>query len=446
MNVTVENLAPCKKLVRVEVEAQQVDETFVSVAKDYQRRANLPGFRPGKAPQALVLRNYEKEIQDDVKRKLISDSYKKALEDKDIDVIGYPDVEEIQFGRGQPLLFAATVETAPDFELPDYKGLPARAEARSVTEADVDHALMVLCESKVSYATVDRPVATGDVAVVNYSGTCDGKPITDIAPTAKGLTEQKNFWIEVGASSFIPGFAEQLLGAKATEKRTVSVDYPADFVTTQLAGKHGVYEVEVVEVKQKTIPALNDALAKNYGAADLAQLRQGVQRDLENELKYKRDKTIRTQLMRGLLDKITFELPETAVAQETRNVVYDLVQQNQKRGVPRQVIEEQKEKIYTAATLGAKERVKAAFLMRKIAEKENIKVAESEIVTRITHLAAMYQIPVEKFADDLKKRNGLIEIYDQLMNEKVVDFLQANAQIEEVPPGTLPEPQAEAQA
>ena len=169
--------------------------------------------------------------------------------------------------------------------------------------------------------------------MVNFTGTCEGKPITEIAPTAKGLTEQKSFWVEAKPDSFIPGFADQLMGAKAGDKRTVNVDFPADFVTPQLAGKKGAYEVEVVEVKEKVLPPLDDELAKAYGAESLEKLQAGVRRDLENELKFKQEKTLRTELVRALMGRVNFELPETAVAQETRNVVYDLVQENAKRGV-----------------------------------------------------------------------------------------------------------------
>jgi trigger factor len=162
-----------------------------------------------------------------------------------------------------------------------------------------------------------------------------------------------------------------------------------------------------------------------------------VRRDLENELKYKQNRELRNQLIRSLLNRVNFELPESAVAHETKNVVYDLVQENAKRGISRDVIEQNKEQIYTAAAQSAKERVKVAFLLQKIAEKEEIKVSQEEIATRITHLAAMYRIPPQKFAEDLRKRNGLIEIYDQVMNEKVLDLLQNQAQIQDVPPGTL---------
>jgi trigger factor len=428
--------------MRVEIEEQKVDEAFQSVTKEFQREAALPGFRPGKAPAEMVVRKYGKDIEKEVKRKLISESYKQAVEEQKLDVLGYPDIEEIQFGRGKPLQFAATIETEPEFELPVYKGIPVKREGRSVTDEDVERALEALRQPQTTFKTVERPVQTGDIVVVNYTGTCEGKPITEIAPTAQGLTERKNFWVDVPSTSFIPGFSEQLLGAKAGEKRAVNVDFPPDFVTPQLAGQKGVYEVEVVEVKEKVLPAVDDAFAKSFGAENLEKLREGVRRDLENELAFKQNKDIRNQLVRSMLERANFELPETALARETRNVVYDIVQENAKRGVSRETIEKQKEQIYSAAAHGARDRVKVAFILQRIAEKEDIKVSQEEIARRIQTLAAMYQMSAEKFAKDLQKRNGLIEIYDQIMNEKVLDFLQQNARIEAEPAaqGSAPEP------
>src|SRR5688572_26513339 len=164
------------------------------MTKDFQKQANLPGFRPGKAPKEMVIRKYDKDIQDEVKRKLIGDSYREAIKEQKLDVLGYPDIEEIQFGRGQALQFAATIETEPEFQLPEYKGLPVKREARSVTDEDVERALNLLREQQVKFEKAERELRAGDIAVVSYTGTCDGKPITDTAPTAKGLTEQKSFW------------------------------------------------------------------------------------------------------------------------------------------------------------------------------------------------------------------------------------------------------------
>ncbi|HEX3856848.1 MAG TPA: trigger factor [Verrucomicrobiae bacterium] len=433
MNITVENLAPCRKLLRVELDAKSVDETFDAITKDYQKQASLPGFRPGKAPRDMVIKKYEAEIQSDAKRKLIGESYRKALEEKKISVISQPDIEEIQFGRGQNLQFAATIETAPEFQLPEYKGLPVKREIKSVTDEDVERALNLLAQQHTKFETVARELKMGDVAVVNYTGTSDGKPLTEIAPTAKGLTEQKNFWVDVSPNTFIAGFAEQLIGAKAGDKRTVNIDFPADFVTKELAGKKGIFEVEVVEVKEKIAPPIDDALAKNYGAENLEKLRAGVRVDLENELKHSQAKAVRGQLVGALLAQSNFDLPESAVAHETKNVVYNIVQENTKRGVGRELIEKQKDEIYSAAATSAKERVKMAFLIQRIAEKEDIKVSQEEVLQRVQALSQAYQIPPDKFIKDLQKRNGINELYDQISHEKVLTFLENNAKIENVP-------------
>lgn len=422
--------------MRVEVDAAAVDEVFKSITKDFQKQAALPGFRPGKAPEHLVVKKYASEITEEAKRKLIGDSYRKAVEEKKLDVLGYPDIEEIQFGRGQALQFAATIETSPDFQLPEYKGLPVKREARTVTAADVERAVNLLREQRLDFKTAARAAQSGDIVVVNYTGACDGKPLTEIAPTAKGLTEQKNFWVELKPDSFIPGFADQLQGAQAGDKRTVTVEFPADFVQKELAGRKGVYDVEVVEVKEKLLPALDDAFAKSLGAENLEKLQAGVRGDLENELKYKLSRDVRAQIIKGLLGRVNFDLPESAVAQETKNVVYNIVQENAKRGVSRDIIEKEKDAIYSAAANQGKDNVKLQFLVQKIAEKEDIKVSQEEILRRVQTLAAMYQIPPEKFVKDLQKRNGFIEIYDQLAHEKVLEFLESNAQIEDVPAAT----------
>jgi len=434
VNVTVENLAPCKKLVRVEVDAKVVDETFDAITKDFQKQASLPGFRPGKAPRQLVVTKFGAEIKDEAKRKLLGDSYRQAMEEKKITAVTYPDIEEIQFDRGQPLIFAATVETAPEFELPDYNGLPVKRETRTVTDADLDRALELLRGQQAKFETVARELRTGDVAVVNFTATTEGKPLTEVAPTARGLTEQKAFWIDIAPGSFIPGFSEQLAGAKAADKRTVNIEFPADFVNKELSGKKAVYEVEVVEVKEKVLPAIDDALAKTLGAEDVEKLKIGVRHDLENELKYSQAKSLRGQIVRELLNRVTFDLPETAVAAETRNAVYDIVNQNTQRGISRDLIEQQKNEIYSAAATNAKDRVKLAFIIQRIADKESIKVTQEEAIKRAQSLAMMYQMPFEQFLKDLQKRNGVNELYEQVQHEKVLEILEKNAKIEDVPP------------
>ncbi|MEK7684863.1 MAG: trigger factor [Verrucomicrobiota bacterium] len=437
MNVTVENLAPCRKLMRVDVDAQAVDAAFAEMTSKFQRQVHLPGFRPGKAPVALVMRLHAKSIEEEVKRKLISDSYKEAVREQKLEVVGQPDIEEIQFARGQPLQFAATIETAPEFELPEYKGLPVKLEMARVTEEDIQRALTVLREQRVEFKDVARPAQAHDIAVVNYQGTCEGKPLTDLAPTARGLTKQSNFWVELKPGSFVPGFAEQLAGAQAGDRRTVTVDFPADFVAPELSGKKGVYEVEIVQVKERVLPELNDEFAKAYGAESLEKLLEGVRRDLENELKYKQSRSMRNQLVRALLGRVQFELPESMVMSETKNVIYDVVRENQQRGITKEIIDRQKDEIYSYASNSAKERVKIAFLLGRIADKEQIKVDKDEIAQRILFLAHQNQIKPDKFVKQLKERGGLVEIHEQILSNKTLDFLEKHAHLEEVSPGSI---------
>lgn len=433
MNVTVENLTACKKLVRFEVAAGAVDEAFETTTKEFIKQAQLPGFRPGKAPRDMVLRQFEKDIAEKVKERLIGDAYRQGMKDQKLDVLGYPDIEEIQFERGQPFQFAATVEITPQFEIPEYRGLPARRENTTVSDEDVTRAIDMLRDQKSSFQKVDRAVQQGDYVVIHYQGTIDGRPISELSPTARGLTEHKNFWVEVKPDSFIPGFAMQLVGAKAGDKRTVNVEFPAEFVAPDLAGRKAVYEVEVVEVKEKVLPALDDAFAKSFGAENLEHLRTGVRSDLQNELNQKNKRSIRNQIVKELLGRVDFELPETTLQIETRNVVYEMVSENQRRGVPREAIEAEKDRVYQAAQGIARERVKMGFLFHRISDKEGIRPAQHEFDTRVTLMARANEMAPQKFLQELQKQGRVAEVYQQLIHEKVIDLLHEHAKIEDAP-------------
>lgn len=434
MNVNVENLGPCKKLLRFEVDPQQVDETFESVTKEFLKHAAMPGFRPGKAPKDMVLKKYEKDIEEEVRRKLMSESYRQGIKDQKLKVVTNPDVEEIQFKRGQPFQFAATLETAPDFEVPEYRGLPAKREIASVTDDDVQRGIDALRAQQAKFENVDRAIEQGDFAVVNYAGTSEGKPLTDLAPTAKGLTEKKKTWIEIIPEAFIPGFTPQLVGAKAGEKRTVKVEFPADFVAAPLAGKQADYEVEVLEVKRRVLPEVDDKFAQSYGAETVDTLREGVRKDLQNELNLKQKRTVRNQIVRALSERVNFELPESLVEANTRNFVYDIVARSQQQGATKEMIDKQKDEIYSAASQGAKERVKLGFILSAIANKEGISVPDEALHSRLAIMAHEANMPADKYIKELQKSEGIYQVMEQLLHERVIDFLQEHAKIEDVPP------------
>ena len=438
MNISVEPLAPCRKLVRVEVEAAKVDEAFAGTLRVYREGAALPGFRRGKAPLELVERKFSKEIESEVRHQLIQECLKEIRSKEGLRALRLENVEVLQFGRGQPLHAVFTMETEPEFELPEYKGLPAKREIRSVTDEDVERALEVLRRQRVQYRTVQRPAATGDIAVINYTATVEGKPLREVAPDAPSLAEARGFWVHVERNAFLPGFGEQLTGAQAGDRRTIHLLFPPDFPSPALAGRPAAFEVEVVEIKETVLPPLDDQFAKDLGAENLDALRAGVRRDLENELKYKLKRQVRTQLIRALLERVHFDLPESLVDHETRRTVYQIVRENAARGISRELIEREKEAIYQNALATAKERVKLDFLVHRIAEKEKIEVAEEDFNRWVTYQAALTGRDPRKLVSEILDREALPQVHGEILQEKVLDFLEQHARIEDVPSDQMP--------
>jgi trigger factor len=432
VNVSVENLGPCKKLLRVEVPVEKVNATFDAVTAEFQKAAQLPGFRPGKAPKHLITRSYEPRIVEETRKKLVEESFRAAAQQEKLNIVVTLDVEDQQFGRNQALQFTATVEVAPDFALPNYKGLAAKRELTVATEADVERALGILREQHAQYNDVDRPVQDGDVAVVNYTGTTDGKPLTDIAPTALGLTKKENFWVLIKANSFLPGFTEPLVGAVKGDKRTVTVTLAEDFVHKELSGKTVAYEVEILGVKEKLLPVVDDAFAKQFGADVVATLLQGIRTDLQRELDFRQKRSVRDQIIKALSAQVDFELPESLVSNETRNLVYNVVNENQQRGVAKEFIEQKRDEIFTNAQVNARERVKTAFILNRIAAEEKLRVEDRDITQRVLQLAQQNNLTPEKMVKAIQERNAVNEIRQDILTGKVLDFLEVNAAVEDV--------------
>ena len=434
MEVSVTDLSPCKKQLRIEVDAETVDAKFDAVAKDFRRQAQLPGFRPGKAPLANVMRSYGDKIADEAKRALMADSYGQALKDKDLKPVIMPEIEELQFGHGKPFQYMATLEVSPSFDLPEYEGLEVEKERRSVTDDDVKKALAKLQDQRVEYKDVERPMAEDDFVVVNYKGTIDDKPITDTVKVARGLSEQSNAWLHLKRNPLVPGLVEALIGGNKGDKKTVPVKFPEEFIYEELVGKEGQFEVEIVDIKEQSLPELDDTFAKSFGAEGIDKLTEGVEADLKNELEYSEKQSIRNQCVQKLLEKVTCDLPETIVNQATRAVVHIIVQSNHYSGVSKDVIEENKDDIYSNAKSNAEVRVKANYILAQIAEKEGIKVTEQELSRQISAMAMQQKIKPQKMADQLKENGGIYEVQEEILNSKVIDLLEEKAKITEVDP------------
>ena len=439
MEVNITDLSPCKKQLRIEIDVETVNAKFDAVAKDFRRHAHLPGFRQGKAPLANVMRSYGDKIGEEAKRTLMSDSYAKALKENKLRPVIMPEVEELQFGHGKPFQYLATLEVTPAFEMPEYIGIEVEKERRSVNDADIAKALDTLREQRVSYADMDRPAVEDDFIVVNFTGTIDDKPITDLIKVARGLTEQKNFWLHKTQNPLIPGTVEALIGSSKGDKKTVTVTIPDDFVYEEIVGKEAKYEIEVVQVKEKSLPELDDKFAKGFGAESMDKLREGVESDLKNELEYSKKKSIRNQCVDKLLGAVNCDLPETIVNEATRAAVHNIVQQNHQRGVGKEIIEENKDKIYANAKTDAEVRVKANYILSKIAEKEGIKVTDQELSRQVAAMAAQQKVKPQKLAQQLKDNGTIYQVQEEIMNAKVIDLLEEKAKVTEIDPKPEPE-------
>jgi trigger factor len=244
----------------------------------------------------------------------------------------------------------------------------------------------------------------------------------------------------VKPGSFLPGFTEPLVGASAGDNRTIPLTLPEDFVHKELTGKNVVYEVSVTGVKQKVLPEVDDAFAKSFGADDTAVLMQGIRNDLQRELDMRQKRAVRDQLLKALMAQLEFELPESIVASETRSVIYNIVNENQQRGVPKEVIEEKKDEIARNAAVSARERVKSAFILNRIAAEEKLSVSDRELTQRVLLLAQQNNTTPEKMVKAIQERNAAGEIRQDVLMGKVLEFLEMNAAIEDVAP--LPAPAA----
>ena len=431
MTITLEDVAPCKKRMKIEVPANRVQEAYDRIAGDFQRQARIPGFRPGHAPRTVVLKRYAKDIESETQRTLVPEVYREAVEEKKLKVVSSPEIEDLKFQPGLSLSFSTMVEVVPDFALPEYKGMVLKKQETAVTDEDVEKTLENIANQRATFEDAEaRPVAMDDFAVINYTGAIDGKPILELVPDVKHLGHNPTFWLWMRADGFLPKFAEQLVGMNKGEKRTIPIEFPADFPQAPVAGKTAQYEVELIDIKIKKAPPIDDAFAQELAKMDLASLKVRVRENMEQEKQAQAGRDSRTEIMQKLVAAVDFELPPSAVEEETQAAVYDIVAENQARGIAANVLEEKKDEIYSNAARSAKEQVKFKFVANRIAEQEKIEVTREQLAQQIGALAQREGIPIEKMADKIRKNNAFGVISGQIMRQLVLDFILKEAKFE----------------
>ena len=440
MKVEVENQPPGMATLRIELPPEDVRKEWDAIASNYSRYARIPGYRAGKAPRQVIEKKFRKEIQDELTKALVSKSYHEAIAEKQLRVVTLADLGDVEFGEDRSMRFRATVVTAPEFELPDYKNIPVQLPGTEVSQADIDTALERLRDQVADFVDVpDRELAMGDFAVIDFMGAIDGVPISEIVPEAsKNLHGGKKFWLHLLPENFLPKFCDQIVGMKPGETRSVQVEFPAEFPVTELAEKKADYAVTLNEIKEKVLPAIDDAFAaKIMPDKTLADLRHTIEHNLEHEKEHEIERVKEQQVVKYLQERISFDLPPSLLKNETRRALNELVHRNRERGVPDELLKgKEKELIEGAGSLAA-HRLKTNFILHRIAEVEKIEVTREEVDERIREQAAHYNVSVEKMRKEFEEKDRMNGLAEEILLGKTLDFLKSNVSVE-----TISEPSA----
>jgi len=442
MKVEVEKQPGFVSKLQIELAPEEVAKEWDAIANSFARFAKIPGYRPGKAPRAVIDKRFRKEIQEELTKKLVSKSYRDAIEQEQLRVASLTNIEDVQFGEDKSMRFRATVVTAPEFDLPDYKNIAVQLTETKVSTAEVDEALERLRDQSADFVDLPgRGLQMGDFAVLDFEGSADNKPISEIAPQAsKNLQGGKKFWLHLEADNFLPKFCEQLIGQKPDETRLVIIHFPEDFPVKELAGKKADYAVTVREIKEKILPAVDDAFAAKLAPGkSLSDLRQIIEHDIEHAKEHDAERAKESQIVKYLHEQIHFELPPALLQNETRRALAELVQRNRERGVTDEMLKEKEKELIEGAAGLAANRLKTNFILHRIAEQEKIQVAKEDMDLRIRQEAARYDISPDKMRKELQQKDALDDIAEQILLGKTLDFLKANVSVEPAQQNTVKE-------
>ncbi len=432
MNVTVEKTSPCRRVLNVDVPADQVREELEGVVSAYRSSAKIPGFRPGNAPRELVRKRYRKNITEDLKERLLPQSYQKAIAKEGLSVVSIIGVENVELdddGDG-PLRFQVTVDVEPEFALPPYKGISLKRNETDVREEEVEQTVQHLLEQHATYEDVsDRGVKKGDLVQVDYTGTVEGTPVEEVDPEAKGLGEREDFWLKADDDAFLPGFADGLQGVEIGSTCTIQSVFPDDFPASGLAGKTAEYKVTVKGIRESRLPEIDEEFLKQFEMESEEELRRRIRDDLQQRNEREEDRRLRDVLIKDLLSKVDLAVPESEVQEEARNIIYNVVRQNANRGVGEEEIEKHKDQIFESASQEAEESIKARYLLERIAREEEVEVGPEDIDRQIASMAGGYGMEPQQLKQELTSKGLLDNVKSDVKKNKTVEFLLEQADI-----------------
>jgi trigger factor len=422
MKVSVERIDNHKAVLEVEVPQEDVDKAVNRAYQKLAAKVNIPGFRKGKVPRKILERHIGKEaILEEAFDFIVPDAYGVALQEKNLEVVSRPEIDVVSLKEGEPCVFKATVVVKPEVTLGQYKNLKIAEVSAVVTDEDVEKQLTDMRDRQAKMVVVpDAVLAKGDFAIIDFTGFVDGAPF-------KGGDGQ-GYPLEVGSGSFIPGFEEQLIGAKSGDDRTVNVTFPADYFVKELANKVAEFKVKIQDIKRKELPPFDDELAKDVSEfATLEELKTDLRNKLEEAAKEKADREFKNNVVKAAVENAPMDIPEVMVNDRVDVMIQDLAVNLENRGMQLAKYLEyvhmdmnDMKKSYRDSALA---NVKVDLLLEAIAKEEKLEISPEDLDVETAAMAATYQTTVEEVRKIITEQGNIGALAKTVLRKKALGLI-----------------------
>jgi trigger factor len=425
--VKIEDLSPVKKKLSLEIPWNEVKNELDAVYHDVGKKAKLKGFRPGKIPRKVLETYFKDQAEQETTTNMVNKYYWQTLEDRKIIPISQPEINQEGIKENTNFAFTASFETEPEFEPENYKGIDLEKEEFKITDDDIKKRID---EIRQMFATMeevkeDRAAVHGDFVVIDFEGSLNGESFNEL--------KAESHFLEIGSGKFVPGFEEQLIGAKKEEKREIKVTFPADYHESKFAGQEVVFNVFVKSIRAKKLPDNDESFIKNFEKYNtFEEFENDVRASLEEKNQQMAKVNFHNTIMEKLIKENDFEVPPSLVERQ----IYYMMADNQRRMISAGIDEEQAMefslKMHDKFKDDAEKIVKSFLLLKKIAEKESLLVEENDIEKYLQDLAVQHKRDYEsikKMYDDEERKDNL---KIELMQKKAFDFIEFNANIKTV--------------
>lgn len=429
MKSEVSEIGPCKFSLKIEVEVEKVKQTVEGKYKALADQVALPGFRPGHAPRALLVKKFGKSVLDESKTDLISGSYEEALKEKELTPLGEPEIdfEKIAFAADAPLSFEVTVEVRPKFDLPPYTGIEVEKPKYEVTAEEIDRGLLRLRESRAQIMpAADGVVQPDDYVVADQELIVEGE--------TKSKEENANFTVTKDLVLFgqpRPDVVDRLVGAKAGVVEEFALTLPENIEDKSLAGKTATLRITLRDVKRKVLPDVDAAWLKELDFDTVDELKEEIKKRIDRQKAQHAEEEVEEAILTKIVDAATFPLPEGIVAKSAEDVLNRERVKAQRAGVPEAEIERLVEEGRKGSKEATARTLKAMLLIDAIATKEKIFVTETEVDERLATLAQGYGKWPHEMRQFYEEHGLLSQLRSTMREEKVRTFLRKKAVVKE---------------